>query len=287
DFIDFINGLVEHFRNIMTIILTENSLLIETADIYKDQYLNYLGKFSKGDLLRAMNYLNKVQQELRFSQNQKLKIEIALTHLIGLEKSQTMTELISKLDSANTEKKSLLNEPADNQYTTTSESLGLTTDNIQKKEIKKSEPTNSKLNRKQVLKTISGSEQNREINFDTVISKWQYFIDEVSDEKGLTLGPAIKSLQVQSISGNKLSVFSDYSQIEKTIGLNNKYLENKSETIFGKRLVFQISHQFGANKQAVDQSIQKSKKTDKEKEKKFDDPYEEIIVNELGGVKIN
>jgi DNA polymerase-3 subunit gamma/tau len=234
-----------------------------------------------------MNYLNKIQQELRFSQNQKLKIEIALTHLIGLEKSQTMTELISQLDSANAEKKNLLNEPAENPYTATSESLGLTTDNIQKKEIKKSEPTNSKLNRKQVLKTISGSEQNGEINFDTVISKWQYFIDEVSDEKGLTLGPAIKSLQVQSISGNKLSVFSDYSQIEKTIGLNNKYLENKSETIFGKRLVFQISHQFGANKQAVDQSIQKSKKTDKEKEKKFDDPYEEIIVNELGGIKIN
>jgi DNA polymerase-3 subunit gamma/tau len=287
DFIDFINGLVEHFRNIMTIILTENTLLIETADIYKDQYLNYLGKFSKGDLLRTMNYLNKVQQELRYSQNQKLKIEIALTHLIGLEKSQTMTELISQLDSANTEKKSLLAEPAVNQYTATSESLGLTTDNIQKTEIKKSEPTKSILNSEQVVKTISGSEQNGEINFDTVISNWQYFIDEVSDEKGLTLGPAIKSLQVQSISGNKLSVFSDYSQIEKTIELNNKYLEIKSETIFGKRLVFQISHQFGANKQAADQPIPATKKISEEKEKKFDDPYEEIIVNELGGIKIN
>jgi DNA polymerase-3 subunit gamma/tau len=287
DFIDFINGLVEHFRNIMTIILTENTLLIETADIYKDQYLNYLGKFSKGDLLRTMNYLNKVQQELRYSQNQKLKIEIALTHLIGLEKSQTITELISQLDSANTEKKSLLAEPAVNQYTATSESLGLTTDNIQKTEIKKSEPTKSILNSEQVVKTISGSEQNGEINFDTVISNWQYFIDEVSDEKGLTLGPAIKSLQVQSISGNKLSVFSDYSQIEKTIELNNKYLEIKSETIFGKRLVFQISHQFGANKQAADQPIPATKKISEEKEKKFDDPYEEIIVNELGGIKIN
>ncbi len=287
DFIDFINGLVEHFRNIMTIILTENTLLIETADIYKDQYLNYLGKFSKGDLLRAMNYLNKVQQELRFSQNQKLKIEIALTHLIGLEKSQTMTELISQLNSSNSEKKNLLNEPADNPYIVTSESLGLTTDKIQKTETKNSQPTNSKLNSKQVVKTILGNEQIGEVDFDTVISKWQYFIDEVSDEKGLTLGPAIKSLQVQSISGNKLNVFSDYSQIEKTIKLNNKYLEIKSEIIFGKRLVFQFSNKFDTNKQAVNQPIQKSKKTTKEKQKKFDDPYEEIIVNELGGIKIN
>ncbi|MCH7772979.1 MAG: DNA polymerase III subunit gamma/tau, partial [Bacteroidetes bacterium] len=198
DFIDFINGLVEHFRNIMTIILTENTSLIETADIYKEQYLNYLGKFSKGDLLRAMNYLNKVQQELRFSQNQKLKIEIALTHLIGLEKSQTMTELISQLDSANAEKKSLLNEPAGTSYTVASESFRLPKDNIQKKEIKKSEPTRSNLKSKHHVKAITGNEQNSEVNLDTVVSKWQHFIDEVTDEKGLTLGTAIKSLQVQS-----------------------------------------------------------------------------------------
>ena len=270
DFIDFINGLIEHFRNIMTIILTENTSLIEAADIYKNQYLNYLGQFSKGDLLRVMNYLNKVQQELRFSQNQKLKIEIALTHLIGLEKSQTMTELISKLNSANGEKKNLLNEPANISYNATSESLGLTTDNIQKTEIIKPELTNSKLSGKQVVKTNSNSEQNSEINFDDIISKWQYFIDEVSDEKGLTLGPAIKSLHLQSISGNKLSVISDYSQIEKTIELNNKYLEVKSETIFGKRLVFQISDQFDINKQKVDQTIPKSKKITKEKQTKID-----------------
>jgi len=287
DFIDFINGLVEHFRNIMTIILTENTLLIESADIYKDKYLNYLGKFSKGDLLRAMNYLNKVQQELRFSRNQKLKIEIALTHLIGLEKSQTMTELISQVNSSNSEKKNLLNEPADNPYIVKSESLELTTDKIQKTDTKNSQPTNSKLNSKQVVKTISANEQIGEIDFDTVVSKWQYFINEVSDEKGLTLGPAIKSLQVQSIVGNILSVFSDFSQIEKTIEINNKYLENKSEAIFGKRLLFQFSNQFDANKQAVNQPIQKNKKTTKEKQEKFDDPYEEIIVNELGGIKIN
>ncbi len=287
DFIDFINGLVEHFRNIMTIILTENTLLIETADIYKEKYLNYLGKFSKGDLLRAMNYLNKIQQELRFSQNQKLKIEIALTHLIGLEKSQTMTELISQLNSANPEKKSLLNEPADISYTARLETNSLTADKIQKTEIKKSEPTRSKLNSNRVVKTISGNEQNGDINFDTVVSKWQYFIDEVSGEKGLTLGPAIKSLHVQSLSGNKLSVFSDDAEIEKTIELNNKYLEIKSEAVFGKRLLFQISHQFDANKQAVNNSIPKSKDTNTERQEKFDDPYEEIIVNELGGIKIN
>ena len=75
--------------------------------------------------------------------------------------------------------------------------------------------------------------------------------------------------------------------IEKIIELNNKYLEIKSEAIFGKRLLFKISHQFDANKQEVKNYIPKNKDTTNEKQKKFDDPYEEIIVNELGGIKIN
>ena len=120
-----------------------------------------------------------------------------------------------------------------------------------------------------------------------MVSKWQYFIDEVSDEKGLTLGPAIKSLQVQSVVGNILSVYSDFSQIEKTIEINNKYLEIKFEAIFGKRLLFKFSNQFNANKMAVNQTIQKSKKTTKKKQEKIDDPYGEIIIKELVGIKFN
>ncbi len=97
NFIDFMDGLIEHFRNIMTVILTKNSNLVESADIYKTRYLEYIDKFSEGDLLRLLNFLNKTQQELRYSQNQKLKIEISLSHLIGLERSATISEIINDL----------------------------------------------------------------------------------------------------------------------------------------------------------------------------------------------
>ena len=108
DFIDFMEGLIEHFRNIMTVILTEKTSLTETADVYRNKYMDYIDKFSEGDLLRVLNFLTKVQQELKYSQNQKLKIEIALSHLIALEKSFTLSELISKINSSSIEKKSLV-----------------------------------------------------------------------------------------------------------------------------------------------------------------------------------
>ena len=104
-------GLVEHFRNIMTVVLTKKTELTETAEIYRERYLAYLDKFSEGDLLRILNFLTKAQQELRFSQNQKLKIEIALSHLIGLERTSTISDLISGLNSeASFEKKNFISE---------------------------------------------------------------------------------------------------------------------------------------------------------------------------------
>lgn len=108
DFIDFTDGLIEHFRNIMTVIITEKTELIETADVFKKRYINYIQTFSKGDLLRILNYLNKLQQELRYSNNQKLKIEIALTNLVGLEKSATLSEILSQIESQNFPQKKVI-----------------------------------------------------------------------------------------------------------------------------------------------------------------------------------
>ncbi|MEJ2103123.1 MAG: DNA polymerase III subunit gamma/tau [Ignavibacteriaceae bacterium] len=111
DFIDFLEGLIEHFRNILSAVVTNSTVAIESADSYKERYLNYRDKFAESDLLRLLNFLNKSQQELRFSQNHRLKIEIVLSHLVALESSKTISEIISDVDSRE-EVTDKLNEPA-------------------------------------------------------------------------------------------------------------------------------------------------------------------------------
>ncbi len=103
NFTDFMDGLIEHFRNIMTVIITESTQSIESAEVFKKRYMEYIDKFSEGDILRLLNFLNKTGQELRYSQNQKLKIEIALCHLVGLERTSTISELIENLNNGNIE----------------------------------------------------------------------------------------------------------------------------------------------------------------------------------------
>jgi DNA polymerase-3 subunit gamma/tau len=103
NFIDFLNGLVEHFRNISTLVITKTTDFIESSEALKTKYAEYIDKFSEGDLLRILSFLTKTQNELRISQNQKLKVEISLTQLIGFEKSSTITELLSKTSSGEIE----------------------------------------------------------------------------------------------------------------------------------------------------------------------------------------
>lgn len=97
NFIDFSNSLVEHFRNILTVVIRKNTDLIDVAKDYKDKYLEYQNEFSEADLLKILAYLNKFQYELKNTSQQRLLTEITLAHLIGLEKSTTISELLTKL----------------------------------------------------------------------------------------------------------------------------------------------------------------------------------------------
>ena len=282
DFIDFMEGLIEHFRNIMTVVLTEKTSLTETADVYRDRYADYVDKFSEGDLLRILNFLNKTQQELRYSQNQKLKIEIALSHLIALERSSTISELISEINSTDSEKKSLI-EPNGNTFLPPKQKQQLTP---QKEDKPATTNSSNKKSKTAIIPTIP-EPVNGEINFETISNKWQQFINDISAERGLTLGPAISSLKLHSLLGNQIKVSSDLSDIAKTMEINRKYLETKSEIIFGKRMMFLLANDFekitqeqGKNTEDKEKPVQKGKQAS-------DDPYEDVIINELGGTKIN
>ncbi len=270
DFSDFMDGLVEHFRNLLSVTVTDSTSTIETADIYKTRYLEYKGKFY---ILRLLNFLNKSQQELRFSQNQKLKIEIILSHLIALESSKTISELISEVNSGNPETDKF-SEPTSGFYKPT-ESIKKKADSLTTT-AKKSEPL--KVNPS--AKIVSPSLQPN-FSFDDVVRKWEYFIESINTEKGLTLGPALKGFNLVSLKENNLYFSSEKDEDLNTFRLNEKYLTKKSEEFFGRRFNFLLS-----NSRTKKSEETKSSQTSQPKDQNSTDPYEEIILNELGGEKI-
>ncbi len=281
DFIDFTDGLIEHFRNIMTVIITEKTELIETADVFKKRYINYIQTFSKGDLLRILNYLNKLQQELRYSNNQKLKIEIALTNLVGLEKSATLSEILSQIESQNfPQKKSDLIESR-----------------IEKQELKNKSSINNQLKTTDTAselkvktepfippKVESQTGGQADLNLGPLTDKWQEFVNIVCNEKSLLLSPFFSKIKPTIFDGTNLYLEPEDENTESSLLLHIDYLTKKSKEIFGKKINFK----FGSGLVKESKSDEKTPKTQKnpDKSQNIADPYEKIILEELNGKQI-
>lgn len=280
DFLDFMDGLVEHFRNIMSVIATEKTDLIETADAFKANYMNYLGQFSEGDLLRILNFLNKTQQELKYTQNQKLKIEISLSHLIGLEKSSTINEIISEIDNPKEASKQLSFTSVQSEK---KNYISYNTIN----EVRESRSSRPKINKKEPVKTSLPEINNRRtFDFNSIVEKWEGFVTEINNERSLTLGHLFESIKPINLDGNKLQIYSDDSNAEDTLKLHDDYISKKSYSFFGKKLMFQIEK--NPSEKIENPQIKQTLNPEIKKETEpSDDPYVNAIINELGGEKIS
>lgn len=284
NFLDFMDGLMEHFRNIMTVILSNSAELVETADLYKTRYLEYRTKFSEGDILRLLNFLNKTQQELRFTQNQKLKIEISLSQLIGLEKSSTITELISMMDDV--KKKSSLNLEAD---------LPTGTADSPAKSIPKPATPISQNNQLNSTHEVEVTQQKESalrekksetaISFTSVLNGWSDFVTSVSSEKGLIFGPFVQEIQLLSLEGNKLIISSPDPDGNRILSNHEEYIQKKTNEFFGKKLKFEIKQNVNSMLGTV---IQPSKNIATEKKPIIttNDPITDSIINLLGGQEL-
>lgn len=274
NFIDFTDGLVEHFRNILSVVVTENPNVLETADVNKSLYLDYADKFTEGDLLRLLNYLSKTQQELRYAQNQKLKIEIALTHLIGLEKSSTLSEILSQLDSS-VEKKTLDDntakdtKPSKKDYSTKPKTEVKAQNTYSSNEIYSINKRNEQNDKK----------NNSNFDYDSILQNWETFINEIRSERGLTLGHVLDFFKPHNLHGNTLDVICTDKDAENIIGMHLESFDKLSMKVFGKILKFNMVESFHEEK--TEKSHAKPLSSGKT------DPYKQAIIEELGGQELD
>jgi DNA polymerase-3 subunit gamma/tau len=296
DFIDFMNGLTEHFRNIMTVILTHKTDLLETADIYRNRYLGYIEQYSEGDILRLLNFLNKSQQELRFAQNHRLKIEIALSHLIGLEKTSTITELISMVESGQAgsvqvQQSRPVSSPKQALYSSGSERTSFT---APQQESGKEMPANKQpVPGNHISNPLQSEGNDLSLNLDSVVKKWSGFVDSVNAEKGLILGPLMKSIKPVGLDGNKLHLLCNDSHGKDMLIHQQEYITKKAMDFFGKKLTFHLTSEgfLRAPEPDIEESpASPAAGTEQEPvqaKKSSDDPVDDYIVNELGGEEIS
>jgi DNA polymerase-3 subunit gamma/tau len=269
NFIDFLNGLTEHFRNILTVVIRKDIELIEGADIFRQKYIEYADKFSEGDLLRVLSFINKTGYELRSSSNQKLKLEVALVHLIGLERSSTISELLSKIDRA------------DFKITHGSSSLSEPQKPISAKApspLKNIEPIKAEVKIPQVESFVF-PQMHSETDLPNVIEQWKNFVDKVKNEK-VFFGSVLLNSNPVNFLNDQIHLEVDHPDDEDIIKNNESYLDSKTKEVFGKKLKINVSKKRATTKKSSDNSISTSSKED-------DNPLAQVIIKDLGGREIN
>ncbi|NWF90279.1 MAG: DNA polymerase III subunit gamma/tau [Ignavibacteriaceae bacterium] len=280
NFVDFMDGLVEHFRNILTVILNKKADLIETAESIKARYLKYEAKFSSGDILRLLNFLTKVQQELRYSQNHRLKVEIALCHLVGLEKTSTISEIINKLDSVDNSAPFYLSENSTSKYTPGNSQQTVEANKVilERSEVK----TYDVIDEKKIENTI----QNETGEFNDVVKMWESFVNSISQERSLIFGPLMKNLQLINLEGNKINVSGADEHGKFLLSKNQDYINKKVLNAFGKKFTLHFSEN---NSPTSSNQTPTNRETAKQTEKNNGqtNPLIDAIINELGGQEID
>ncbi|MBL1212711.1 MAG: DNA polymerase III subunit gamma/tau [Ignavibacteriae bacterium] len=285
NFLDFTNGMIEHFRNILTVVIKGNADLVDSVDVYKKQYIKYAGSFSEGDLLRVLDFLNKVQYELKSSPNERLKIEISLAHLIGLEKSGTISQLLSNLENLDTTK-------LDDLLTGSKSNANYS---AEKKKIepivKPAKPKNDQLGRDLTSKLENRTEEkvieeniktpdNVDINY--IKNNWNEFMESVNKEKFSVASHLHNSKPIDLNDRNlavELNTKEDLEIISDSFK-NIECLQEVAKSLFGKSFIFKFSVSEANSSESSKSNLKTSKKN-------IDSPIAAAIKKELGGKEIN
>lgn len=285
NFVDFLNGLNEHFRNIMTVVIRKDAVLVETAEVYKERYLNYKDKFTEGDVLRILAFLNKTSYELKSTANQKLKIEIALCNLIGLERSETISKLLSQMENGTAQQNysspSAIPEPvvmaAPPARTAPQAKSTLSSSNLRpvaKEEVKVPE-----------IKTfVAPAIASSDADFKNVISEWKNFVEQVKTEK-FFFGSILNNSNPLHFANNKLHVKLENPDDTQITSEYKPYLDKKTQEVFGRKIDFN----FSATDASEPGEHFASLNTGGEEAGSYateDDPLINAVIKELGGREI-
>jgi len=232
-FFDVIDGLIEHFRNLMVLSISGGTDGIEASDVHKAKYLEYKDRFSGGDIMRIQNYLTRFSQELRYSKNHRVRYETALCHIIGLERSSTITELLEMLKSGTG-----VEEPEpEKMYTPTPPRQE---PKIQAPVEPRSQSPLSGMDAPAQPRTMAKPPQAGAAAFHDVSNRWNDFMDDLKKSGRFSLVPLLDKLTPARMQGSMLELNIDEEDGDAAMMPHFDYLSEKANSFFGRKFEFKV-----------------------------------------------
>ena len=97
DLREFLGGLAEHLRNLLVVLTTETTELVEASEPYRKRYQEEVKHFQQNDVLRLIRLVNELEQAIRWSAQPRFKLEAGLLQMIKLERSVQIDSLLNEI----------------------------------------------------------------------------------------------------------------------------------------------------------------------------------------------
>lgn len=97
DLQSFLDGLIEHFRNMLVTASTKSADFIIESENVKNKYLEYIGKFSETALVNSLKLILQTEYTFKYSSNQRTLIEALLIELIKYSDTKNISDVLEEL----------------------------------------------------------------------------------------------------------------------------------------------------------------------------------------------
>lgn len=173
---DCLNGLLEHYRNILSIKVTGNTSLIDASETFHNKYKIEAEKYKKEDLLRILQHLTNNEQSLRYASQPKLRFEITLIQLAAMDDAVSINELIEEIKKIN----ELPNKPDKNYTNIEHKTSSISNKPTKQSQFQESDETIIKNNN---IITSNIDLSNKNISAEILKSNWDMFVEKYANAK--------------------------------------------------------------------------------------------------------
>jgi DNA polymerase-3 subunit gamma/tau len=97
DIREFLNGLIEHFRNILVVRSMRSARLVEASEVTRKRYEAAAAASAEPDLLRLMKIASDAEAAIRWSQQPRFKLELTLAQMIKMDSSVEIRDLLEAI----------------------------------------------------------------------------------------------------------------------------------------------------------------------------------------------
>ncbi len=94
---EFLQGLLEHFRNFLTMIVTGKRELLEVVKYHQERYATDAKSFTEGDILRLVRLGFNALERLKASQSHRIVLELTLVEMTMTERAVDISSLLEEL----------------------------------------------------------------------------------------------------------------------------------------------------------------------------------------------